>query len=103
MKQFIDATKACHESSLFVSSSADAVLNTSDIADIFSQHAHGHGEELIIQRGIRPLDMEQILQLRSIHETDSGVRVVVVTEFRLGTTTIELEASETSDTGPQRV
>ena len=99
MGQTINATPNSQRSSVLVSTEANEVLSKQDVFEVYCQHASGEGDDNEVQRAIRTSDMAQYLQVRSIHETDAGVRVVVVTEFMMGTTTIDLESSDDSDTG----
>jgi hypothetical protein len=98
MVQAIKLIQTDRESSIFVSKEAIDVLTEQEIFDVFSQHASGEGNDAEVQRAVRTLDMAQYLKVRSFHETDSGERVVVVSEFTLGATTIDLE-SDASDAG----
>lgn len=99
MRQTIDATHMDQGSSVFVSKEVNEVLTKQDVFEVYRQHASGEGDDQEMQRAIRTSDMAQYLQIRSLHETDSGVRVVVVTEFILGTTTIDLDSPDASGAG----
>ena len=84
MGQAINANDAEQGSNLFVSKDANDVLTKQEIFEVFIQHASGDGDGLEVLRGLRQLDMAQYLQVRSVHETDSGVRLVVVSKFIFG-------------------
>lgn len=99
MGQALNANEADEGSHLFASKDVNDVLTKQEIFEVFLQHAMGEVEGIEVLRGIRKLDMGQFLQLRSVHVTDSGVRLVVVSEFIFGTTTIDLESSDASDAG----
>lgn len=102
MGQAINATQMNEGTSVFVSKEVDDVLSKQEIGNIFCEHASGEGNDTEMQRALKTSDMSQYFWVRSIHETDSGVRVVVVTEFTSARTTIDLESSAISEPGFSR-
>lgn len=99
MGQAIKPIQTDQGTSVFVSKEANDVLTGDEIFDVFRQHASNECSNAEMERAVRTSDMTQYLRVRSFHETDSGVRLVVVSEFIFGTTTIDLESTVTSDAG----
>ena len=82
-----------------VSPEAHEVLTKEEVYEIFVSHASGGGDDVEMQRLLKKSDLTQVLYIRSIHETACGARVLVVTEFIFGTTTIDLASRVGPDTG----
>jgi len=72
-----------------VSREANEVLTDEEICDLFARHASGAGMKMV--RLFNQSDLTQRLLIQSVHETEEGDKIVVMTEFYLGITTMDLE------------
>jgi hypothetical protein len=75
--------------SIAVSPEANEVLTEEEICTLFDRHASGDGMKMV--RLLNETDLTQRLLIRSVHETDEGDKIVVMSEFLFGITTMDLE------------